>query len=201
MSGRAAIFIDRDGVLNQLVVDRTSGYAESPYAASDVRLAPCAVRGMRSLAQLHWPLVVVSNQPAAAKGTATREALGEVHDEVDRQLRAAGVHVDAYHYCFHHPDGIDPALAEICACRKPGWGLILDAARELEIDDLAGSWMIGDSDVDVLAGRGAGCRTILIEEPASAHRRGGAEPDFRADDLQEAATVVLESVAARGVLA
>lgn len=199
MSATAAIFVDRDGVLNELVEDEVSQKPESPYRASDVRLMPRAVEGLRALATLGLPIVVVSNQPAAAKGTTTLARLLDVHAEVERQLSAAGVHLDAHRYCFHHPDGVDPELGVLCNCRKPAPGMLLDAARELRLPDLSTSWLIGDSDVDVLAGRAVGCRTILVEEPASQHRRGGVEPDARAADLYEAARVVLAAVAPRRV--
>jgi D-glycero-D-manno-heptose 1,7-bisphosphate phosphatase len=188
-----AVFLDRDGVVNDLVPDAASGRFESPYSASDARLAPRAADGLRALALLGVPLVVVSNQPAAAKGAVKLTKLREVHEEIVRQLGVAGVHVDAFRYCFHHPDGVDPELGTVCECRKPAPGMVLDAARELGLSDLSSSWLIGDSDVDVLAGRAAGCSTILIEEPHSRHRRGGVEPDGRASDLLEAADLVLAS--------
>lgn len=191
MSTTAAVFLDRDGVLNDLVVDAASGLPESPYRVADVRVPPRAADAVRSLASFGLPLVVVSNQPAAAKGTATREQLRDVHDEVERQLGSMGAHIDLYRYCFHHPDGLDSRLGVACACRKPAPGMVLDAARELGLADLSTSWLIGDSDVDVLAGRAAGCRTLLVEEPASQHRRGGVEPDARAADIAEAASLLL----------
>ena len=197
----ALILLDRDGVLNQLVVDAASGRPESPYVASDVRLQPEAAAGIRALRRLDVPLAVVSNQPAAAKGRTTLDRLREVHDEVERQLCEAGVSVDAYRYCYHHADGTDGTLGVACDCRKPAPGMLLEAAREFGVADLSASWLIGDSDVDVLAGRAAGCRTILIEDPASAHRRGHAEPDARAADLLEAAGIVAAAFASTGVVA
>lgn len=201
MTGERLVFLDRDGVLNQLIVDPSSGRPESPYRAADVRLQPRAIAGLRALRRLGVPLVVVSNQPAAAKGTTTLAHLREVHDEVDRLLHEAGVGVDAYRYCYHHPDATVEEFRAACNCRKPAPGMLLDMARELGISNLSSSWLIGDSDVDVLAGRAAGCRTILIEEPASAHRRGPAEPDARSADLLEAAAVVADAFASTGVVA
>jgi D-glycero-D-manno-heptose 1,7-bisphosphate phosphatase len=195
----AIVFVDRDGVLNQLVVDRSSGKPESPYRAEDVLLMPEAVAGLQALQRLELPVVVVSNQPAAAKGTTTLEHLHEVHQAVEDRLREAGVDVAAYRYCFHHPEGTDPVLGVACDCRKPATGMLLDAASELGVASLAASWVIGDSDVDILAGRAVGAHTILIEEPASAHRRGNVEPEVRAADLAEAADIVAAAVASMGV--
>jgi D-glycero-D-manno-heptose 1,7-bisphosphate phosphatase len=196
VTAASAIFLDRDGVINELVLDRASGRHESPYAAADVRLAAGAVDGLHVLARLGVPVVVVSNQPAAAKGTATREQLRGVHDEIERLLRSEGIAIDDYRYCFHHPDGLDAELGVRCTCRKPAPGMVITAASELGVADLSASWLIGDSDVDVLAGRSAGCRTILVEDPASRHRRSGVEADARAPDLAAAANVVLRSAQA-----
>ncbi|MBA3381588.1 MAG: HAD hydrolase-like protein [Actinobacteria bacterium] len=78
--------------------------------------------------------------------------------------------MDAFHVCFHHPDGIVPELARQRDCCQPAAGMLLAAAAEFAID-LGASWIVGDTDDDVAAGTAAGCRTVLIENPASAHRR------------------------------
>lgn len=185
------MFLDRDGVVNQLVRDERSGSYESPYEEAQVAVEPGAAEGIAALHRAGLVLVVVSNQPAAAKGTTTLEALRGVHDRVVRLLAAEGVALDDYRYCFHHPDGVDPELAVACACRKPLPGMLLDAAEEFGLD-LARSWMVGDSDVDIKAGRSAGCRTLLVENPRSAHRRlRGVEPDARAPDLAAAARLIV----------
>lgn len=192
-----AVFLDRDGVLNALAVDPVSGRPESPYRPQDVRLTPGAADAVRLLRTLGLPLAVVSNQPAAAKGTATRRDLELVHEAVVELLAREGVAVDEVRYCLHHPDGTDPDLAGPCDCRKPAPGLILQAAAALGLGDgaLGRSWIIGDSDVDVRAGRAAGLRTILVEEPRSAHRRGGdVRPDHRAPDVLEAARIVVTAL-------
>lgn len=189
MSGAAA-FVDRDGVINDPVPDRRSGRPESPYRARDVRLAPGASQGLGMLADAGYTIVVASNQPAAAKGTATRAALEAVHARVEALLAAEGVVPAAWEYCMHHPDAVDAALRGPCDCRKPAPGMLLRAAERLGLD-LARSWMLGDSDADVEAGRRAGCRTVLIEHPGTAHRRGRAEPDLVAADLAGAARAVV----------
>lgn len=196
---RAAVFVDRDGVLNETVLGQASGQPESPYRPDDVAIAPGAVAGMRALRELGFALVVISNQPAAAKGTATREALEAVHERVDALLCEAGARPDLYRYCHHHPDARGTSLAGPCGCRKPEPGLLLDAAAELGLS-LEESWTVGDSDVDVEAGRRAGTRTLLVENPGSAHRRlGRAAADGVAGDLREAAGLIASSLAEPGV--
>lgn len=185
---RAAVFLDRDGVLDELVPEAGSGVGESPLHPDDVRLLPGAADAVVRLNRLGYLLVCVSNQPAAAKGTLPMGDLLATHERVIALLGEAGARFDAVRLCVHHPDGIVPELSGPCACRKPAPGMLLDVARALDID-LSGSWMIGDTDADVLAGQGAGCRTILVQNERSAHKRlGKVFPDFVASDLQGAVT-------------
>ena len=177
---RPAVFLDRDGVLNAVVPDPETGRPESPYRAADTALLPGAAEEVASLRAAGWAVVVVSNQPAAAKGKASIEDLRGVHAVVRDGLGE----VDGWRYCLHHPDGDHPVLSTPCPCRKPAPGMLLAAAFELDLD-LAASWMAGDSDGDVGAGEAAGCRTALVEHPDTAHRRSGeASPTLRATSIQ-----------------
>jgi D-glycero-D-manno-heptose 1,7-bisphosphate phosphatase len=192
---RAAAFVDRDGTINELVSDPRTGQPESPLRVEDVSLIPGAAGALRRLAAGGWLLVGVSNQPAAAKGTVRPEQLVEVQARVLELLAAEGVRLDLFRICPHHPDAVVPELAGPCDCRKPAPGMLIDAAGELDID-LERSWMIGDTETDVLAGAAAGCRTVLIEQEASGHKRKGtSRPDAVMPDLQAAAALLLEEEA------
>lgn len=200
MSLTRAAFIDRDGVINELTPDPDSGRPESPLQVKDVVLVAGAAAALRSLAACGLLLCGVSNQPAAAKGTVTTGELDAVQRRVIELLAAEGVTFDAFHVCLHHPDGIVPELSFACDCRKPAPGMLLDAARALDVD-LAASWMIGDTDADVQAGAAAGCRTVLIEHPGSAHKRGRADrrdraglPDAIVPDLAAAVALILARI-------
>jgi D-glycero-D-manno-heptose 1,7-bisphosphate phosphatase len=185
-----AAFLDRDGVINDPVLDAVDGRPESPHRPEDVVLADGAVAGLRLLREDGYLLVAISNQPSAAKGKVTLDELRAVHERVVALLAEEGVALDDWRYCFHHPDGIVAELTGACDCRKPAPGMLLDAAREHGID-LSASWMIGDSDADVAAGQAAGTRTLLVEHPDSAHRRSGAaKPDRHARNLLQAATLL-----------
>jgi histidinol-phosphate phosphatase family protein len=131
VSGRPAAFLDRDGTLNQLVADASSGLPESPLHVADVRLLDGAVAGALALADAGLALVCVTNQPAAAKGTVSVEQLLLVHERVVALLREQGVQLDASRLCLHHPRAVVPELAGPCACRKPAPGMLFDAAKEL----------------------------------------------------------------------
>ncbi|HLI14605.1 MAG TPA: HAD family hydrolase [Acidimicrobiales bacterium] len=184
---RPAVFLDRDGVLNELVPDPSTGLPESPLRSADVRLLPGAAAGAAELQSLGFALVVVTNQPAWAKGKASREALLAVHQQVVDLLAAEGVALDGWRWCLHHPEALVDELRGDCRCRKPRPGMLLDAAAELSLD-LERSWIIGDSDADVAAGREARCGTILVANPSSAHRRSGSPtPDAAVQSLPEAA--------------
>ncbi len=183
MDGRAAVFLDRDGVLNELALDAASGKPESPLRVEDVHLHPGAAAAAARLARAGFALACVSNQPAAAKGLVSVEDLLAIHQRVIELLAREGVELAAMRLCLHHPQGVVPGLARSCSCRKPAPGMLLDVAGVLGVD-LRASWMVGDTDADVLAGRAAGCRTVLIEHTGSKHKRlSGIQPDFRTADL------------------
>jgi D-glycero-D-manno-heptose 1,7-bisphosphate phosphatase len=194
--GRPAAFLDRDGTLNETVPDPDSGMPESPLTVAEVRLIPGAVAAARDLAEAGYVLVCVTNQPAAAKGKATLAELLEIHERVIELLGQEGVHVELSLLCPHHPDGLSEgvghALSGACDCRKPAPGMLLAAGAELRLD-LARSWMLGDTDTDVAAGRAAGCRTVLIDYRPSAHKRlGGETPDIFTPNLAEAVAQLLD---------
>jgi D-glycero-D-manno-heptose 1,7-bisphosphate phosphatase len=183
--GRAAAFLDRDGVLNELVPDPITGVGESPLSVADVRLVPGAAAAAARLAQLGFLLVCVSNQPAAAKGAVSVAQLLAVHDRVVELLGEQGVKLAASRLCMHHEHGVVPDLSRPCDCRKPAPGMLLDAARALAID-LGASWMVGDTDADMAAGKAAGCMTLLIRHPGSVHKRlQGVTSDIYADGLAD----------------
>jgi D-glycero-D-manno-heptose 1,7-bisphosphate phosphatase len=179
----AGAFLDRDGVLNELVPDPITGAPESPLSVDQVRLVPGAAAAALQLAQLGFALVCVTNQPAAAKGRVSIAQLLAVHARVVALLRERGVMLAASRVCMHHEHGVVPALTRACDCRKPAPGMLLDAAAALTID-LGVSWMIGDTDADIAAGKAAGCRTLLIRHPGSIHKRFHAvTPDLVEDSL------------------
>jgi D-glycero-D-manno-heptose 1,7-bisphosphate phosphatase len=190
--GRPAAFLDRDGVLNAGVRDPQSGLCESPLKLADVRLLPGVAAPLRRLADAGYVLVCVSNQPVAAKGKTTVDELLALHERVLALLAAEGVRLEVSRLCPHHPDGVVEELSGPCDCRKPAPGMLLDAARAQGLD-LEASWMLGDTDSDVQAGRAAGSRTVLIEYPPSAHKRlGGVSSDLHAVDLTDAVAQVLD---------
>jgi len=191
MATRAAVIFDRDGVINELVVSGPEGKAESPLRPVDVRLIEDAALHLQRVRAAGFLLACVTNQPSAAKGLLTIVEVSEIHDRVLALLAADGFVFDAVRMCMHHPGGRLPGLSGPCDCRKPAPGMLLSVAEELGVD-LARSWMIGDTDGDVLAGQAAGTRTVLVAVPGSAHKRSGdVQPDMTVANLAEAVGVVV----------
>jgi D-glycero-D-manno-heptose 1,7-bisphosphate phosphatase len=177
---RRALFLDRDGVVDELVHYESSGEWEAPRRVEDLRMIAGAKAALRRFVDAGWLLVFITNQPNVAKGKAAREEVEAVHQAV---LGALAVPVARSYLCFHQAE-------DGCQCRKPKPFFLLEAARELDLD-LAASWMVGDQDSDLLCGRAAGCKVALIEHRGSEHKRGRVEPDLRVEDLGELATVIL----------
>jgi D-glycero-D-manno-heptose 1,7-bisphosphate phosphatase len=186
------VFLDRDGVLNEGAPDPDSGLLESPLQVADVRVLPGVPAALRELAGAGYTLVCVSNQPAAAKGKVTVEQLRVVHERVIELLALEDVRLEVSLLCPHHPDGVVDGLSGPCSCRKPAPGMLLDAADALYLD-VGVSWMLGDTDADIRAGGAAGCRTVLIEYPGSAHKRADTtSPELRAVDLADGVVQLLD---------
>ena len=148
MTARArAAFLDRDGTL----IDELE-FLRQP---ADLRLLPGAAEGVRVLCEGGYKTVVVTNQSGIARGLLDEVTLAEIHGRLRHELERAGARLDAILYCPHHPDYGPAAYRRTCECRKPAPGLVLRAARELELD-LPRSWMIGDSLRDLECARAAG---------------------------------------------
>ncbi len=187
------IVLDRDGVLNRTVPNPAEPRPDSPLSESEAEVFPWVPDVLRELTAAGFGLVVASNQPAAAKGKATRAALDAVHAEILRQAQAAGGVVLSSHICFHRAE-------DGCACRKPATGLLVEAfARHARFRPEA-SWIVGDRATDVLAGAAFGLRTAFLGEAGS---RAAAEdlaalaarsimPSFCGVDLRDFAAYLLE---------
>ena len=180
---RPAIFLDRDGTLIEHVPDLVE--------VDRVRLLPGAAEAVARLRGAGRLCIVVSNQPVLGRGLQSEAGLRAVHAEVDRQLGVADARIDAYYACPVVGVESDRTVVEHFD-RKPGPGMLLQAAREHGID-LQASWMVGDSLRDLLAGRRAGCfGTILVRtgcgERELVHRYAY---DFACRDLLEAAERIL----------
>jgi D-glycero-D-manno-heptose 1,7-bisphosphate phosphatase len=173
---KKAAFLDRDGVINQKAPE--GGYI---LRWEEFQLLPAVSEAITLLNRGGFLVVVVTNQQCVARGLITMEGLEEIHDKMRSQLAATGARIDAVYYCPHGSE-------ESCDCRKPGAGMLLAAAKEHKIH-LEDSWMIGDSERDIAAGRSAGCSTVLIT--GGNPKAEGSVADRRADSLLSAVEQIL----------
>jgi D-glycero-D-manno-heptose 1,7-bisphosphate phosphatase len=180
---RRAVFFDRDGTLIELV-----HYLVDP---DQVAVLPGVPEALRELRAADYCCVVVTNQSVVGRGMLSEAGLEQVHGRLHRELADCGARVDAVYFCPVKPEQDDRTRVEH-ADRKPGPGMLLRAARDLDLD-LTASWMIGDSVSDLLAGRNAGCRgSILVRTGYGASTEDedhGA--DHVVDDVKQAAELIL----------
>lgn len=152
-----AIFLDRDGTINEYVGFLTN--------IDEFKLLDGVTDAIKKINASGFLAIVVTNQPVIARGEVTYEQLDEIHHKMETLLGQAGAYLDAIYYCPHHPHsgyaGEVKSLKIECECRKPKPGMLMKAAKDYNID-LEHSWMIGDSKNDILAGKNAGCKTVLI---------------------------------------
>jgi D-glycero-D-manno-heptose 1,7-bisphosphate phosphatase len=173
-----AVFLDRDGVLNQAVV--RDGRPYPPQTIADLKLSPDAPAALAVLKSAGFLLLVVTNQPDVARGAQSRSVVESLNAAISAELP-----IDDFFVCWHD----DSAN---CSCRKPKPGLLFEAAARHSVD-LPSSFLVGDRWRDIDAGAAAGCRTILIDRHYR-ERPPSAEPDFRAASLQAAADWILKNV-------
>ncbi len=186
-----AVFLDRDGVLNELVLNHATGEYEPPHRIEDMKLFPYVFECLEKIQNAGYDLLLISNQPDYAKGKTTLEALEKVHKKFDQLLTLQGIHFRKYYYCYHHPKGIIPEYSYECMCRKPKPFFLFKAEEDHNVE-LGNSWMIGDRDTDIECGKAGGTKTILIEEPLSVHKRGNSQPDYKVKDLKEAVEIIIQ---------
>ncbi len=171
---RRCVFLDRDGVLNRAIV--RAGLPYPPASVDEFELVPDAAEACAALKSAGFLLIVVTNQPDVARGTQKREMV-----ELLNQTLASQIPVDEIRVCYHDSrDG--------CQCRKPRPGLLLDAARDWQID-LGHSYMIGDRWKDIEAGASAGCATVFIDWGYA--EKQPDKPDSRVSSLAEGVDWVL----------
>lgn len=192
---RPAVFIDRDGTLNRVVYN-ADGLEDSPFRVEDLELLPGAGDFTRRVREAGYFAVLATNQPGVAKGSITIAGLELINQRLIELLGHDGGGLDQICYCPHHPMGRvgnSSPFIQVCDCRKPAPGMLMQAAKDMEID-LSRSWMVGDKLLDVQAGQAAGCKTILVR---SASAKLPEIPDhlsqvYTAEDLGQALEIILK---------
>ena len=177
-----AIFLDRDGVIN-----RDPGFGDYIKSWKEFEFFPGAIDAIRLLNKNGYEIFVISNQAGVSKGLFTEKDLDDITRNMLKEIEAKGGRIRSVNYCVHLPDAD-------CDCRKPKTGMIQKATKGLDID-FKNAYFIGDSRLDIGAGRNAGCKTILLltgkEDPGDI-RNWEIKPDFIKKDLMEAVEWVLK---------
>ncbi|MBR6452352.1 MAG: HAD family hydrolase [Lachnospiraceae bacterium] len=165
MDNRAVIFLDRDGVIN-----RRAPMHSYIYSWDRFELLPGVTEAIRICNEKGLPVIVVSNQRGIARGIFTKEQTDQLHERLNEELQKSGAHIDAFFVCPHGENE--------CECRKPKPGLFVQAQEYLEAQGIrvkkSGSFMIGDSASDILAGKAYGIRTVFIGDDREAFEKTGA---------------------------
>jgi len=191
MPGKAAVFLDRDGTINEQM-----GYINH---ISRFHLLPGVVDAIKRLNDANIPVIVVSNQSGLARGYFPEELLTAVHEKMHAQLAEKGARVDGVYYCPHHPEAKEKRFREACNCRKPKPGLILTAAKEMGIDPEK-SIVVGDRWSDIKTATACGARSVLVR---TGYGRGDEQyigpfqeiqPHKKCDDLQGAVNWILTQI-------
>ena len=160
-----AIFLDRDGVIDNIVWNDDVEQIDSPQRIEDVHIFPAAIQGLKKLQEQGYLLFIVTNQPAAAKGKTTYLQLCEVNDFIVQQLKEKDINIIDTEMCPHYEhkqiETGETFLIHPCDCRKPKSGMIFDLCNKYNID-ITHSWMIGDAYTDIMCGRGAKVHTAFL---------------------------------------
>ena len=181
-----AVFLDRDGTINE-----ERGHIQTP---EELVLLAGAASAIRRLNASQYLTVVVTNQSVIARGKCTEIDMKTIHNRLQSLIGEFGASIDRIYYCPHHPNqlisGGRQDLKIVCDCRKPEPGLILRAAKEMNID-LNMSWMVGDMISDIEAAKMAGIRSILLTKQGSFDNQWSVSPDAKCLDLNEAVDFIL----------
>lgn len=172
------VFLDRDGTIAKDV-----HYCRR---AEDFEFLPTVTEAVKLLNEIGFKVVVVTNQSGIARGYFSEETLAQIHAKMKEEFAQHGAYIDAVYYCPHHPD-------DGCDCRKPRTALFRSAARDMGID-FKTSYVIGDSQIDVDAGKILGCKTILVTTVSQGRRSDSESPDYAARSLLEAVQWIIKDV-------
>jgi len=184
MTRFAAVFLDRDGTINEEV-----GYLDS---LEKLRVLPEAFEAVRLINHAGMKTVVITNQSGIGRGFFDELFVARVHEEMRGLFLKEGAVIDSFYYCPHHPTEGMGQYRQVCSCRKPEPGLLLKASEDLDID-LGKSYMVGDMPKDVEVGQRAGAKGILVQTGyGKVVDIGSTHPDYIAQDILEAAKWIIQ---------
>ena len=181
---KKAVFLDRDGV----IIEDTNLL----YKKEEVIILSNVERVLSELKKRDYLLIIITNQPTVARGLITERGVEDLNSYINLKI---GNLIDGFYFCPHHPNADLLKYRKNCNCRKPSSGLILKASKDFEVN-LIQSWMIGDMNSDIIAGKNAGCRTILIkslknkEKIEVGKKLEIQEPDYKIKNILEVLEII-----------
>jgi D-glycero-D-manno-heptose 1,7-bisphosphate phosphatase len=192
VSKPAAVFLDRDGVINRNVMNPLTLAWEAPTTVESFVLSHNALMALSAMRKAGLLLFMVSNQPNYAKAKTSLEMIESVHRYLLDLLHQQQVEFAAFYYCLHHPQGVVRSHSGPCRCRKPSPFFLLQARDQFGLD-MERSWMIGDRASDIVCGQAAGVHTIRMRnhEEGAAVDDGETAAEFEVDSLETAALIIL----------
>lgn len=188
-----AVFVDRDGVINEMVYFQEHGLVDSPFHLSQFKIINGVPKAISLLKSLGFKIIIISNQPGIAKKHYTEKTFELMRKKLQRILGKYDVSIDDEFYCLHHPDAKIKKYRKICDCRKPGINMIKVAAIKYNID-INKSYVIGDGIVDMEMAKKIKCKSIFVGNMNSTvltiFKDKKLSPDYVVKDLFEAAKLI-----------
>lgn len=177
-----AVFLDRDGTINKEV--------DVLRDIKQLKILPGVGQAIKKINQLGFLAIIITNQPVIARGWLNEKEVDAIHAVLIKRLNKKGAKIDAIYYCPHHPNANLKKYHLLCKYRKPNIGMIKEAVRQFKID-IKSSFFIGDTTSDILAGKRAKLKTILVKTGyAGKDGKYSVRPDFTARDLKEAVKII-----------
>ncbi len=185
-----AVFLDRDGV----IIEDANLLSKK----EDIKIIEGSAKAIRILNDKGFLVLVITNQPVVARGIITEKEVEKINNDlIERISKESGGKIDKFYFCPHHPNANLKEYRKVCECRKPSPGMILEAAKDFNID-LKESWMIGDMITDIVAGKKAGCKTIMVKSKQNdkiietGKEFDSVEPDYKTESLYDSLKIILK---------
>ena len=187
---KKAVFVDRDGVINELYYDEDHGIVDSPFHPNQFNNFPKVAEAINTFHDLGYLVILVSNQPGIAKKHFSEKTFNSIKEKMNNELKKQNAYFDDEYYCMHHPEAKNNTYKKNCDCRKPKPGMLKQAEKKHDID-LSQSWMIGDGVTDIEVGDNVGCKTIFVgQKKCYIMMNMKVEPNYYVKDLYEASKII-----------
>jgi D-glycero-D-manno-heptose 1,7-bisphosphate phosphatase len=177
MGKNKAVFLDRDGVINE-----DYGYV---HKIEDFHIFDEVYPALKKLRERGFKLLIITNQSGIGMGYYTEEDFFKITEHMKEKLKEKGIEIDKVYYCPHHPEGVVPEYTMKCNCRKPETGMIEEGIKDFDID-ISQSFLIGDKETDIEAGKKVGLKTILVKTGRGKKYMENTKADYIAENILDA---------------